>query len=162
MLPVPGDQLSTWPVSLRSGKASTVTRAGWPTRMLVIWVSLKFASAQMFGNGSDGDHLRADVDELAKPHLPLADKAISGRQNSRVAQIVRSKSDLSFRRMDLGAKLLLLDIDRRQRRFLLIKLRQVQAPLRDRFRRIGVGLLDQLLRAGDAGFVQVALALSSS
>ena len=40
VLPVPGDQRSTWPVNLRSGKASTVTAAGWPTRMLVIWVSL--------------------------------------------------------------------------------------------------------------------------
>src|SRR5271154_4941822 len=40
VLPVPVDQLSTWPVSLRSGKASTATLAGWPIRTSVIWVSL--------------------------------------------------------------------------------------------------------------------------
>ena len=29
---------------------------------------------------NDGDHLRADIDELAEPHLPLADQPIRGRQ----------------------------------------------------------------------------------
>ena len=103
--------------------------------------------------------MRADIDELAEPHLPLADEAIGGRQDSRIAQIVRGERDLRFRRMDLGAKLLFLNVDRRQRRLLLVELRLVQAPLRDRFRRVGVGLFDQLLRAGDSGLVQVALAL---
>src|SRR6185437_11549517 len=40
VLPVPGDQLSTWPVRSRSGNASTKTRAVSPGRILVIWVSL--------------------------------------------------------------------------------------------------------------------------
>jgi hypothetical protein len=51
VLPVPGDQPSTRPVSTRSGNASTVTRAGLPIRTRVICVSLKFAITQMFGNG---------------------------------------------------------------------------------------------------------------
>ena len=107
----------------------------------------------------DGDHLRADIDELAEAHLPLADEAVGGRQNSRIAQIVRGERDLRFRRVDLGAKLLLLNVDRRQRRLLLVELGFVQAPLRDRFLRIVVGLFDQLLGAGDSGLEQVALAL---
>ena len=103
--------------------------------------------------------MRADIDELSEAHLPLAHEAVGGRQNSRIAQIVRGERDLRLRCMDLGAKLLFLNVDRRQRRLLLVELRFVQAPLRDRFLRVGVGLFDQLLRAGDSGLEQVALAL---
>ena len=107
----------------------------------------------------DGDHLRADIDELAEAHLPLAHEAIGGRQNSRIAQIVRGERDLRFRRVDLGAKLLLLNVDRRQRRLLLVELRFVQAPLRDRFLRIVVACSTSCWVPAIPSLEQVALAL---
>jgi hypothetical protein len=41
--PVPGARLSTWPWNSTPGKASTLMIAGWPMRMMPIWVSLKLA-----------------------------------------------------------------------------------------------------------------------
>src|SRR5712675_158212 len=52
MLPVPGDHVSTRPSKVTSGKASTVTRTAWPTRTLVICVSLKFPMTHTFGSGT--------------------------------------------------------------------------------------------------------------
>ena len=159
VLPVPGDQTVHVAGELEVGKGVD-SHAG---RLADADVGhLRFLEVRKrpdVRQRKDGDHLRADIDELAEAHLPLAHEAIGGRQNSRIAQIVRGERDLRLRCVDLGAKLLLLNVDRRQRRLLLVELRFVQAPLRDRFRRVGVGLFDQLLRAGDSGLVQVALAL---
>ena len=61
--------------------------------------------------------------------------------------------------LDLRLELLLLDVERRQHRLLLVELGLVQPPLGDGPLGVVVGLLDQLLRAGDSGPQQVALAL---
>ena len=111
---------------------------------------------------NDGDHLRADIDELAEPHLPLTHQPIRGRQDSRVAQVVRGERDLRLGGVDLRLELLFLDVDRRQRGLLLVELGVVQPPLRERPLGVVVGLFDQLLRAGDPGPERSRWRLSSS
>ena len=111
------------------------------------------------GQRHDRDDLGADIDELAEAHLPLADQPIRRRQDARIAQVVGRERDLGLGRLDLRLELLLLDVDRRQRRLLLVKLSLVQPPLGNGPLGVVVGLLDQLLRAGDSGPQEVALAL---
>ena len=88
VLPVPGDQLSTWPVSTRSGNASTVTRAGSPIRTLRHLGFLVVRDHPDIGQRHRGDHLRADIDELPGPHLTLADHPVRRRNDPRVVEIV--------------------------------------------------------------------------
>ena len=77
----------------------------------------------------DRDDLRADIDELAEAHLPLPDQPIRRGENARVTQIVGRERDLGLGRLDLRLELLLLDVDRRQRRLLLVELSLIQPPL---------------------------------
>ena len=111
------------------------------------------------GQWHDSDDLRSDIDELAEPDLPLADQAIRRRHDARIAQVVGGERDLRLGRVDLRLELLFLDVDRRKRRLLLVELSCVQTPLGDGPLGVVVGLLDQLLRAGDPGAQEVALAL---
>ena len=64
VLPVPGDQLSTWPVSTRSGNASTVTRARIADPDIGHLGFLVIRDDPDVRQRDRGDHLRADIDEL--------------------------------------------------------------------------------------------------
>ena len=98
VLPVPGDQLSTWPVSSRSGKASTVIARRLAEPHVGHLGLLVIRDHPDVRQRHDGDHLRADIDELAGPHLALADQPVGRRHDARVAQVVRGERDLRLGR----------------------------------------------------------------
>ena len=71
VLPVPGDQLSTWPgeLEIREGVDRDPGRLADPD--VGHLGLLEVRGDPEVGQRQDGDHLRADIDELAEPHLPL-------------------------------------------------------------------------------------------
>ncbi len=159
VLPVPGDQTVHVAGEREIGKGvnSDASRLADPDVGHLGFLVVR--SHPDVGQRDDGDHLRADIDELAEPHLPLTHQTIRRGEDSRVAQVVRGERNLRLRGLDLRPDLLFLNIDCRQRGLLLIELGVVQPPLRDGSFRVGVSLFDQLLRAGDSGPQQVVLAL---
>ena len=110
------------------------------------------------GQRHDRDDLRADVDELAGPHLALADEAVGRRNNVRVTEIVARQRDLRLGGANLRLDLFLLNIETRQNGLLLFELRFVQLELRMGAFVVGVRLLQQLLRSRRGVIDEIALA----
>ena len=92
VLPVPGDQAVDVASQLQVGKGVD----GDARRLADAHVGhlrlLVVGDHPDVRQRHDGDHLRADIDELAGPHLALADQAVRRRHDPRVAEVVRASA----------------------------------------------------------------------
>ena len=104
------------------------------------------------------DDLRADIDELARPDLTLADETVCRRNDVRVSEIVARQRDLRLGGANLRLELFLLIIETRQNGLLLRELRFVQLELRMGAFVVGVRLLQKLLRSRRRMIDEIALA----
>ena len=100
--PVAPEKLSTSPWSSRAGKASTVTCAGWPTRIAPSCVSLKLAVTQTPRRDELHDGLAGAPTDLPDGDGLLRDDAVLRRDDLGVRELERGEIARGLRRLDLG------------------------------------------------------------